>query len=126
MTINGINVNKSETSKLYIEFIGYLKEELNKLESEYNSDLDSIKEFCDENLEYNRGSDYELMVDNLNSEYKILYSELISKGISRGVSLVDMVGIFGIDDVRDVVNNYIDDDDAHNYIKDQLYKALEI
>ena len=86
---------RTETIKnAEMEFCKYLEDEMDTLHLEYLEEVQGIREYADENLEYSRGADYDLMVSNAQDEEGEAVGHLFDYAVARGVSEENLQRVF--------------------------------
>ena len=86
---------RTETIKnAEMEFCQYLEHEMDTLHLEYLEEVQGIREYADENLEYSRGADYDLMVTNAQDEEREAVGRLFDYAVARGVSEENLQRVF--------------------------------
>lgn len=86
---------RTETIKnAELHFCKYLENEMERIHLEYLEELRGIREYADENLEYSRGADYDLMVSNAQDEQREAVGRLFDFAVARGVSAENLERVF--------------------------------
>lgn len=87
--------NRTETIKnAELHFCKYLENEMERIHLEYLEELRGIREYADENLEYSRGADYDLMVTGAQDEEREAVGRLFDYAVARGVSEENLQRVF--------------------------------
>lgn len=73
----------------------YLKNQLQEIEEHLEYSIQEATEYADEYFEYNRGSEYELLIDQANTEYKNAVMQLYEAAVKRCVSEENLEKVFG-------------------------------
>lgn len=77
-----------------MEFCQYLENEMERIHLEYMEEVQGIRDYADENLEYPRGSDYDLMVARAQDEEREAVTRLFWIATDRGVSEDNLERVF--------------------------------
>ena len=86
---------RTETIKeAELQFCQYLESEMDKIHLGYLEEVQGIREYADENLEYSRGADYDLMVSNAQDEEREAVGRLFDYAVARGVSEENLERVF--------------------------------
>ena len=68
------------------EFVDFLKKEIDEYKEAYSWEVKDIREYADENLEYSRGANYDLMIDNADRDLQEQLKNLMFLAEDRGVN----------------------------------------
>lgn len=77
-----------------MKFCKYLEDEMECIHLMYLEEVQGIREYADENLEYSRGADYDLMVSNAQDEEREAVGRLFDYAVARGVSEENLQRVF--------------------------------
>ena len=80
--------------RLVDEYVCGIKNEIRQLEDDLDREIDDISRYADQYLEYTRGADYELMVEDATSKFNSRLEELRCKMLQRGVNRAVVDDIF--------------------------------
>ena len=77
-----------------MKYIDFLKKEVAEYEDDFKFELKGVKEYADEHLKYARGSDYDLMVGNLENELHKNIEALYWRAVDKGLSDEELAEVF--------------------------------